>query len=432
MGCALIMLMGGCASPATNDAESGGGDGGSVGGAGGSDGGTGGAVTTDTGGMGGMGGMGDQGCSAPLIECAGECINPLDSQEHCGVCDNTCLGQPCDQGECRGTLLANQLTNPLDLVHDGTDAFISNLGLIGLGGVDRVPLATGTAEVLMAGTNWGGWAIGIDDGHVYMSDNGVGVTSIYAIPKTAVNVAPPTPIATMNLSNTMRGLVVVDSHVYWVEQSGAGVRRAPKTGGAVETLIDAQSGYTGGRMIDDVDHIYWTWSTATGGQVMQLDKAGASAPKVVADEQPHPWALHLDGTTLYWTNIGTPQDGAADAFGSAPYSGSISRIDLTQSQATIETLVSSQHHPMSLLVHDGYLYWGSNESDSQLPGWDPMVHTAQAGTVWRQPLAGGEPDALGVEYQLIPSMRLDGDTLLFLSAANGGFGGGSFYRWELK
>jgi hypothetical protein len=29
-------------------------------------------------------------CEAPLIECGGECIDPMTDIEHCGVCDNEC------------------------------------------------------------------------------------------------------------------------------------------------------------------------------------------------------------------------------------------------------------------------------------------------------------------------------------------------------
>jgi hypothetical protein len=29
-------------------------------------------------------------CDAPLIECGGECIDPMTSDEHCGLCDNGC------------------------------------------------------------------------------------------------------------------------------------------------------------------------------------------------------------------------------------------------------------------------------------------------------------------------------------------------------
>jgi hypothetical protein len=29
-------------------------------------------------------------CEAPLIECGGECIDPMTSHEHCGICDNGC------------------------------------------------------------------------------------------------------------------------------------------------------------------------------------------------------------------------------------------------------------------------------------------------------------------------------------------------------
>jgi hypothetical protein len=29
-------------------------------------------------------------CEAPLIECGGECIDPMTSDEHCGFCDNGC------------------------------------------------------------------------------------------------------------------------------------------------------------------------------------------------------------------------------------------------------------------------------------------------------------------------------------------------------
>jgi hypothetical protein len=31
-------------------------------------------------------------CEVPLIECGGECIDPMTSDEHCGFCDNGCGG----------------------------------------------------------------------------------------------------------------------------------------------------------------------------------------------------------------------------------------------------------------------------------------------------------------------------------------------------
>lgn len=95
-----------------------------------------------------------------------------------------------------------------------------------------------------------------------------------------------------------RAFAVGDAYVYWTTGAGA-VQRAPKAGGAVETIADEQN--DPGPIAVDGKRVYWI--NRGDGTLLKRKKDGLGATKIVFDggEAGSPEGLALDADSLYFT-----------------------------------------------------------------------------------------------------------------------------------
>lgn len=185
------------------------------------------------------------------------------------------------------------------------------------------------------------YAIGLalDAEHVYWPDD---VAS--AIRRGAKSASAPVTPETVATGQADPRFITLDAtHVYWTTKVG-GVLRKPKAGGEVEPVAEAPPGSEVWDLaVDDAPDgfVYWRDGNAEVGRVMRARKSGA-ALTVLAELEPGPRLLALDGAYLYWTG-NTSQ--------------SVSRVPAAG--GCKELVVTAQPGAHGIAVNATHLFWTS-------------------------------------------------------------------------
>jgi hypothetical protein len=136
-------------------------------------------------------------------------------------------------------------------------------------------------------------------------------------------------------------MAINTTHVFWVQDGS--IVRAPKAGGDASPVVKLPAGKIQ-RMAADDGAVYWT-DSGTGdptwsGRVYRWALAGGKVETL--SDAPSPFAIALDGDTVYWTS-------SIDVGG---------RV-LAQKKAGGATFVlaADLHQPRGLAVDDKYVYW---------------------------------------------------------------------------
>ena len=290
-----------------------------------------GGAGSGAGGAGGSGGVGGGAGSGGAAGCAADLET---DPAHCGACDHSCLGNACSGGVCDPIVLTTGQDRGYAIAVDGAAIYWTSehgtLNKLDVGGGTSATLANGTAytdlrqdaqslfwtaigdgsvhRIDKSGTNASALAsqglmqpsdLFVDDGGVFFSDTEA--EQIWFVQKDGTGLqllasAAPRP----------RGIAADATHVYFTGADGA-VRRAPRGGGAAELVSSAPSGFYGRGLVLDADHVYWRVGeigdfAGAEGHVYKVPKAGGP-PTSLADSEPGPRQLAIDGEWLYWTNL---------------------------------------------------------------------------------------------------------------------------------
>jgi hypothetical protein len=162
------------------------------------------------------------------------------------------------------------------------------------------------------------------------------------------------------------GSIAVDAtSVYWVRGGTDGkpppdgyatLMKAPIGGGTPITLASAGQQISGGSITVDANNVYWTISVyalengttvCTVGTVAAVP-IGGGTPTLLASGQNGPDAIAVDGTDLYWVNVGSTGN-----------DGSVMKLPIAGGDAI--TLASQQAQPTSIAVDDTSVYWTTEE-----------------------------------------------------------------------
>jgi sugar lactone lactonase YvrE len=205
----------------------------------------------------------------------------------------------------------------------------------------------------------------------------------------------PSRITIASTQDNPQGLAVDATSVYWANNDGGTVLKAPLGGGVATTLASGQDGPFG--IAVDATSVYWT--NEEGGTVMKVPLGGGTTT-TLASGQSAPTAITLDSTNVYWTNSGsstvmkvalgggtattlaTGQNGSGIAVDAtsvylANYSaGTVTKVPL--GGGTVTTLASGQGGPTGIAVDATSVYWTNRNS----------------GAVMKVPLDGGTATTL--------------------------------------
>lgn len=139
----------------------------------------------------------------------------------------------------------------------------------------------------------------------------------------------------------------------------------------------AQSGRSGAATA----HLYWT----DRGAIVEADLNGAH-PKTIAEHQPYPVGIAVDGKHLYWADGGPYVKRTNNTA-----TGSIVEADLNGTHA--KTIAKAQARPVGVAVGAGQLVWANSENssvvESNLNGTNAKAIATHAHNAVGVAIAGG-------------------------------------------
>jgi len=328
----------------------------------------------------------EPGCVSGLVDCDFDMTNGCEDLKtdpaHCGKCGRDCLGGACVDGSCQPVQLATKLSHVYTVIQG--DGFI--YGASGAGGaVWKVPMAgcvdpstcaeilsspgefyrglamdsdalffadspagrvmrvgkDGQGECVLASGETYAWGIAVDATYVYWSARGAN-----AIKRRSKTCGAATPEVLVAQTDEPEFLTLDATGLYWGRRDGGLVSWSNVDGTSTEPVW---SGTTPGgsmfNLVTDDAWVYWRegYSGATDGtaRVVRAPKDRSGTLEVVADDQPAPRYMAVDGTHAYWTTAESVRRGPKDGSG------------------LVETLATGYASPHAILVDDEAVYFGT-------------------------------------------------------------------------
>jgi len=328
-------------------------------------------------------------------------------------------------------------SSPSAAQFSGEPSATSEAGLEGASVTTAAACNTGPGVTAVVTDGQYAYSIAVDDGQIYFgSTNGVwrvastggtpsilsGSSEVDAIAIDTANVywigsslmsAPlgggdPTIVATGVSANE---LLADGLNVYGVD--GGALWAVSVSGGAQRSLIDGpSSGVEAIAVLGDSVYVASFSGIAAGtsvvyqGSILRVPKAGGAAPVVLVSNQPHPYAIAVDSTGVYWANAGylgvagglmhsALDGGNAAALPSSANVGSVvldetnvywtedgSRVmKMAKSGGSPRVVADELSGPSALTVNGGNVYW------SEQPELDASVSNIDGGQTGAPPAA---------------------------------------------
>ncbi|MEP7122104.1 MAG: hypothetical protein ABJE95_14390 [Byssovorax sp.] len=301
-------------------------------------------------------GLAENGCE---IDLAGDATS-------CGVCGHGCQGGPCQSGLCQPVIVASGQGYAYRLAATETAVYWTTSD----GSVLRAP-ASGAPEILAQGQNSPG------------------------------------------------DLAVDESRVYWANLGDGTIVSAPLGGGAIAVVVPN----AGQAWSLAVSATTLSWTDNKTGDVRALALVG-NGPPILLATTPGAWAIAMDSTRVYWSTL------FAGAVLSAPIGG-----------GPTTTLVSGFTAPGDLALAGDRLFFGTGNDAGvhAVPIAGGVLTTLAAtggfgiaadehhvyfgdydGRLARVPLAGGEPEVIGIGPGTPTDLALSSTTVYWAAAAMDG------------
>ena len=327
------------------------------------------------------------------------CGDTTSSAVDCGRCGHSCLGGVCANSACQPITLADSLGEPIDLVIDDANAYVTLYSAVTVLAMNK---GDGGIVTLFTDMTYGPAAITKDDANVYFSNtNGTPAQQfIYRCGLSGCGDNPPTIGPAQGVSSlVLRGPVL-----YYGEETVGDVSVVAIATGAAQTLLSADAGLTPYSLAADDTWIYFTDRTNGSVRKVALDGGG---PALLVGASGTSFGLSVTDAGIFWGTVddeagvsavlhtdknGVPDGGAVPVFalGNTPYGfavdaqnvywvnrgtfgssdGSLATCPLSGCPSSGPTvLAAGRRSPRRLAVDDAAIYWvdqGTGASDGAL------------------------------------------------------------------
>ncbi len=316
-------------------------------------------------------------CGAGATDCDGNLTNGCNllasDGKHCGRCDHSCLGAACVAGKCQPIALASGQAWPMGIAVDAYAFYWANSDFpYGSSSDGKVfaALKSGQTVTVASGKN-NVDAIAVDSSGLYFATaEDVGTVYRQQLSNPLQSISSNEGWATAIATNA--------DAVYWPraewQKPGKLVRWDKTT--KTKTTLDAD--FIVGLAVDAAGTAYWTDGIATTGRVLKKTAGGNGT--TLADAQHRPWALVLDGGSLFWVNRGdgtvrsvgvgggavtTLATGGSELVGVAADAQYVYFTDLARGEllylpragGAVSVLASGQSSPHNVVVDSEAVYW---------------------------------------------------------------------------
>ncbi len=304
-------------------------------------------------------------CEAGTKCCGAECVDLAADASHCGTCDTSCDGlETCDGGTCGcqaplqvcdGACVDTQESSS----HCGAcDSPCGGLEICDVGQCECAPENQCGQQCVNLSTN------PEHCGGCFHDCGGAACSGGLC-----------EPVVLASGQGRPSGIIVVGSDVYWVNRgTDAGgyldgaVMRADAGGAGAPAVLASNMTRPVGVASDGV-YLYWVnrGTEAAAYQDGSLWRLAlpAGGPELLASGLREPFAITTGGQYLFLTTIGTP--------GGAGLDGEVHRAPLT-SPGSLTVIASGQHKPQGIVADEAYAFWsnvgtftdGTHNGDSTL------------------------------------------------------------------
>jgi hypothetical protein len=275
----------------------------------------------------------------------------LFDNDNCCVTGRSCLSGDCVNGQCRaitlGTSPENQEAPGVVPVGDWvvwTTGNGATVLAVPKAGGDPVTLATVTPPEGVSTTH-----IATDGTYVYWVDfSGASIRRVAVDPPGTMETIATVPDGLGGMGR----IVVRDGLVFFAMSDSEGIWLANADGSSSFPTMIAEAPTPYGLAVDDT-HVYWAeqgFDNEPTGKIRRLARAGINAggePEDLETEEAEPGGLAIDDTHVYWVT----RDGA------------VSRMPKDGSSA-MENLSIEEHEPNGLRVDDVFVYWTDPEGEA--------------------------------------------------------------------
>ncbi len=199
-------------------------------------------------------------------------------------------GAPCGamptapNGGTISTLSQDTAAAPENLATDGANVYVAN---VGVGTITQIAVADGALTTLAANQDQP-FAIATNGSSVVWTDEGNSGSVM------KVDVGGASPVTLASGESTPAAIAIDQANVYWVTIGDSkAVMTVPIAGGVPTMLAAATDPWA---IATDGATVYFT----DGDSILSVPRAGGT-PTTLATNQPFPFVLVVDGTTLYWS-----------------------------------------------------------------------------------------------------------------------------------
>jgi hypothetical protein len=239
---------------------------------------------------------------------------------------------------------------------------------------------------------------------------------------------PPVTIVARNL-HASAALAVDMNAIYWVDEVGGEVSRAPKRGGLTMTLYggSGEAFSPGSSIAVDGGDVYWIADTEQGkvrqSTLMRLEKNGGKPMLIASSTTARLQGLALDDKGVYWTAGGAVLRAPKSGGPATPLASGLSgadavAVDDTDVYVTLAGTESKQFADGSLVVVSKKggpprVRVADSPHAANVVIDDKSVYWQTSGGVMKVGKGGGAPSQLATSDAPVDDLALDGDYAYF-------------------